>query len=151
MPMERSDFSRGVAVGAAAGMAVLLLIVASWKKKKSSDEDKDRDEGSSPPYDFNRVIDRSAYTTVKHEGAKMFFGDGANGALKLFVADMELPCCPAIQRALINRAQHPHFGYGMVTPKLWDCVADWLVRKQHWSSKPKRESFAWSDTVTSGV
>lgn len=32
-------------------------------------------------------------------------------ALVMTLADMDLPCCPAIQQAIVERAAHPFYGY----------------------------------------
>lgn len=104
-----------------------------------------------PRHNFEVTIDRSAYPTVKHNLADLCLGSDTSGALKLWLADMELPCCPPVQKALIARAMHPDFGYTLKPNGLWRVVGDWLVRHQRWDAAPKDESFVWSATVVSAA
>lgn len=99
-------------------------------------------------YDFDQVFDRSAYPTVKHDMASLAFGgQSTEGTLKMWVADMELLCCPPIQDAIRQRAAHPDFGYTLKPSELWPTVGRWLVQKQGWSSAPPPEAFIYSATV----
>lgn len=52
--------------------------------------------------------------------------------IPLWVADMDLPVSPAIERAVAERAQHPAFGYTQVADSFYDTVVSWMHRRHHW-------------------
>ena len=53
-------------------------------------------------------------------GPRFIFSDAAPDALALWVADMDLPCCPRICAALRERCDHPTFGYTYQPQELWE-------------------------------
>lgn len=81
---------------------------------------------------FDIPVDRSAVFTVKHGLASALHGEAAEGALKLWLADMDLPGCDAIRAALERRASHPTYGYTYQPPQLWNAVARWLREQHDW-------------------
>ncbi|MBE5777518.1 MAG: putative C-S lyase [Clostridiales bacterium] len=58
---------------------------------------------------FDAGIDRRHSGAVKWDSAEMC----PDGALPMWIADMDFACAPAIVEAIVKRAQHPCFGYDM--------------------------------------
>ena len=103
----------------------------------------------SDPFGFERPVDRRRSHTVKHDLSAVVHGEGAasEGVLQMWVADMELPCCPRIQRAIVERAAHPSFGYTIQPTQIWTLVGEWLVARQGWPSAPPPDHFVFSGSV----
>lgn len=53
--------------------------------------------------------------------------------LPLWVADMDFPVAPAIQRALVDRVSHGIFGYANVDHTYYDAIISWFGRRHDWS------------------
>ena len=53
--------------------------------------------------------------------------------LPLWVADMDFPVAPAIQRALADRVSHGIFGYANVDHTYYDAIISWFGRRHDWS------------------
>lgn len=53
--------------------------------------------------------------------------------LPLWVADMDFPVAPAIQRALVDRVSHGIFGYANVDHTYYDAIISWFDRRHDWS------------------
>ena len=56
-------------------------------------------------FDFDRIIDRSNTSSTKWEKYR------GRDVLPMWVADTDFAVAPAIQQAVIERAQHPVYGY----------------------------------------
>jgi len=93
---------------------------------------------------FDVAVDRSAVHTVKYG----LHGSSVADAIPLWVADIDLPCCPKIQKALSLRVVHPTFGYTFQPKEIWYRVAAWLRENQGWpESHPELESFVFCPCV----
>ena len=46
-------------------------------------------------------------------------------AIPMWVADMNFPTAPSIQREIIRRAEHPAFGYFAPTEEYYDSIIHW--------------------------
>lgn len=79
---------------------------------------------------FDRHIDRSGTGSVKVDGLKEYFGN--NDLVPMWVADMDFPVPPCVTRAIRERANHPVFGYTLITPDFYDAVAGWLKTSHNW-------------------
>ena len=109
---------------ALAGAASLLAAGLLWRWR--------RRRCRRAPWDFEALPDRSSVHTVKHELPAALYGEAADGALNMWVADMELACCGRIQRAIEERARHGTFGYTLQPREAWEAAGRWLVEKQGW-------------------
>ena len=77
-------------------------------------------------YDFTSVIDRSGKDAVAVDGL------GCEGypslpkegfdPIPMWVADMNFFTCPAISEAIIQRAEHPVFGYFDPSDAFFDAI-----------------------------
>ena len=83
-------------------------------------------------YDFTSIIDRkgkdaTAYDSVgKHKwGMEPALPDDGFDFIPLWVADMNFPTCPAITQSIINRAQHPLFGYFNYSDEYYQSIIEW--------------------------
>jgi len=91
---------------------------------------------------FDGGSDRSSLWTVKHDLAAAMHGEAAKDALKLWLADMDLPCCDAIRSAIEARARRDTFGYTFQPPEMWQAVVRWLSEEHAWSVQPESLVFA---------
>ena len=78
------------------------------------------------PFDFDRVIDRSATQSAKWEKY------GARDILPMWVADTDFAVAPEIQAALHARAEHPVFGYTEPPPKLFELLVGRMRERYAW-------------------
>ena len=62
---------------------------------------------------FDGGIDRRETECAKWDGEAIV----AHNSLPMQVADMDFPCAPAIQRAIMERAAHNCFGYSQNSPE----------------------------------
>lgn len=80
-------------------------------------------------YDFTSIIDRHGKDAIAVDGLGSGFGPAAPkegfDAIPMWVADMNFATVPTIQQAMIERAQHPAFGYFFPTHEVFDAVIGW--------------------------
>ena len=87
-------------------------------------------------YNFDELIVRRGTGCVKWDETPATVSDGFPSGpdiLPLWVADMDFPVAPAIQEAILRRAQHPVFGYTYVQDDYYDAVISWFQRRHHWT------------------
>ena len=92
-------------------------------------------------YDFESVIDRHNTNSVKWD----FFDDD----LPMWVADMDFSVAPKIQKAILNRANHPVFGYTIVPDELFEAYIDWWDRR--YGLKMSRDDMAYAIGVMPSI
>ena len=78
-------------------------------------------------YNFDELIDRRNTGCVKWDESP------SPDVIPLWVADMDFAVAPAIQEAILRRAQHPVFGYTYVQDDYYDAVISWFQRRHHWT------------------
>jgi cysteine-S-conjugate beta-lyase len=76
---------------------------------------------------FDEMIDRVGTNSVKWDFREKIFG--TNDVLPLWVADMDFPCPPKVVEALVNRAQHPVYGYPGDSMALYEAAKGWINRR----------------------
>jgi cystathionine beta-lyase len=76
-------------------------------------------------YDFTHTPGRRGTNCVKWDMM-------SEGVIPLWVADMDFPVAPAIQKAVADRAAHPVYGYTLVPDAYYDAIISWFHRKHHW-------------------
>lgn len=130
-----------------------ILVVATRRHRRAGSRRKDEDEDDIELYDgfFERAVDRSEVYTVKHGLAGAIFGPAAAapGTIPMWVADMDLPCAPAIVRALRRRCEHPTFGYTFQPSDMWVVVQRWLLHEHGWDVPA--EAFVWCPSVVTAT
>ncbi|MCR5566537.1 MAG: aminotransferase class I/II-fold pyridoxal phosphate-dependent enzyme [Clostridiales bacterium] len=84
-------------------------------------------------YDFETVPERRGMDSIAWDWIGTPEGpagpkDGFD-AIPMWVADMNFVCCPAIQAAIIRRAQHPAFGYYGIPNTYYDAIIRWQTKR----------------------
>jgi cystathionine beta-lyase len=92
-------------------------------------------------YDFKTVIDRKGTNSLKWD----LFGDD----LPMWVADMDFRVAPAIEKAILSRANHPVYGYTVVPDELFDAYISWWDRR--YDFRMSREEMAYSMGVMPSI
>jgi cystathionine beta-lyase len=86
-------------------------------------------------YEFDKIIDRHNTGSIKWDGAYTSFGDKAQGALPMWIADMDFAVAPEITAALKKRVEHAIFGYPLAPQSYYDAVIGWMQRHFDWTVK----------------
>lgn len=79
-------------------------------------------------YDFDSVTDRRGTLAIKYDLAAK--RGKPLDAISLWVADMDFPAAPCIQKAIADRAAHGIFGYSRPDARYYDAVRNWF-RDRH--------------------
>jgi cystathionine beta-lyase len=90
--------------------------------------------------DFDQIIDRSHTFTEKYGARERVFGRA--DVMPLWVADMDFACPQSITQALMERVQHPIYGYTQYPPEMKQVLIAWLSRRHQCSVDPAWISFA---------
>lgn len=80
--------------------------------------------------DFNKIYQRRGTSCFKWDKNKDFFGK--DDIISLWVADMDLPTSPLIQKAIIDRAKHPLFGYTFRDDDYFAAFINWQKNQNNW-------------------
>ena len=81
-------------------------------------------------YDFTSIMDRHGMDAIAVDAPGMP-GSSIKGpregfdVIPMWVADMNFPTVPTIVDAVIQRAQHPAYGYFMPRPEYYDSIIRW--------------------------
>jgi len=81
-------------------------------------------------FDFDRIVSREGTYSEKYETRREKFG--REDVLPLWVADMDLPTAPAIQKALLERIEHPIYGYTAYHEGYFDAITGWMRKEHDW-------------------
>ena len=92
-------------------------------------------------YDFQSITDRHNTDCVKWD----MFGDD----IPMWVADMDFKVAPAIQDAILKRANHPIYGYTIVSDELFKAYIDWWDNRYNF--KMKKEDMLYSIGVMPSI
>lgn len=84
-------------------------------------------------YDFTSIIDRSgkdalAIEAIDFAGTKLPVREGFT-RIPMWVADMNFATAPGIQEAVINRVNHPLFGYFNPPAQYYKAITDWMEKR----------------------
>ncbi|MFW5450702.1 MAG: MalY/PatB family protein [Methylophagaceae bacterium] len=80
---------------------------------------------------FDQIIDRTQSTSLKYDARKAYFG--TEDVTPLWVADMDFQAPEAVTKALIQRANHPIYGYTVYPDSLFTAMQDWFQHRHNWS------------------
>lgn len=104
-------------------------------------------------YDFTTILDRRG----KDAAAVDAVGNGHISAPKegfdvipMWVADMNFPALPTIQEAMIERIQHPTFGYFNTRDEYYDSIIRWHETRNGVTGLTK-ENIGYENGVLGGV
>jgi len=92
-------------------------------------------------YDFESVVDRHNTDSVKWD----LFDDD----LPMWVSDMDFKVAPKISEAILKRANHPVYGYTIVTDELFDAYINWWDRR--YNLKMSRADMAYAMGVMPSI
>ena len=76
------------------------------------------------------AVDRRNTYAVKWEERKSKFG--TDDLLPLWVADMDLASPATVQKAMIDRARHPIYGYTIYPELYYDAIHYWMKKRFSW-------------------
>ncbi|MGN0297657.1 MAG: MalY/PatB family protein [Lachnospiraceae bacterium] len=76
-------------------------------------------------YCFDEVINRRGTGSLKW--------DVAENELPMWVADMDFKTAPEVEQAIMERAMHGIFGYGIVTEEWQNAIIGWWQRRHHFT------------------
>ena len=80
-------------------------------------------------YDFTSILDRHGMDAIAVDMLGSGWAPGAPkegfDAIPMWVADMNFPTCPTIQQAIVERVQHPCFGYFSPRQEYFDAIIRW--------------------------
>lgn len=79
---------------------------------------------------FDSAPDRQHTASLKYDARQAVFG--RDDVIPLWVADMDFAVPEAVQRALLQRAAHPVFGYSIFPESLNDALCHWLAARHGW-------------------
>ena len=93
-------------------------------------------------YDFDQPINRLHTASLKWDGAHVFLGEQAKGALPMWVADMDFSSPQEVIDELKKRVEHGVFGYPICTQSYYDAIIGWMKRQFDWTIKQESIHYA---------
>jgi cysteine-S-conjugate beta-lyase len=82
---------------------------------------------------FDQPIDRAGTGSVKVDGLKDYFG--SHKLIPMWVADMDFQVPGCVTKSIRQRADHPVFGYTLVTQDFYSAIKNWLKSRHGWDVK----------------
>lgn len=80
-------------------------------------------------YNFDKPIDRKNTRSYKWDRNMQSFG--REDLIPLWVADMDFPCAEPIVQALVQRAQHPIYGYTVREDSAVNAFLSWMQKRHN--------------------
>ena len=84
-------------------------------------------------YDFTSILDRRGKDALAVDALGMGWAPGApqNGfdAIPMWVADMNFPTAPSVTQAMMERIEHPCFGYFDPREEYFDAIIHWQMTR----------------------
>lgn len=87
-------------------------------------------------YDFDKLCDRKNTCSVKHDFC--IENGKSSDIMPFWIADMDIPTCGEIVRAMKERAEHGIFGYTMPKEEYFNAVAEWFNKRHGWHADPEK-------------
>lgn len=84
-------------------------------------------------YNFDQLVQRENTSCVKYDLCKLFFG--SSEVIPMWVADMDFETPDFIRNAVLERANHPIYGYTFRPHDYYETIIEWFHRKHHWEVK----------------
>jgi cystathionine beta-lyase len=79
---------------------------------------------------FDQLIERQQTASLKHDGRKAYFGH--DDLIPLWVADMDFAAPQAVTQALVDRANHPVYGYTLYPDSMFNAMQNWFNTNHDW-------------------
>lgn len=86
-------------------------------------------------YDFDSITDRKNTNAIKYDLAEA--RGKPKDAISLWVADMDFPTAPCIQKALADKAIHGIYGYSRPDKRYYDALKKWFKERHNWNIDEK--------------
>ena len=80
-------------------------------------------------FDFDTVVNRKNTNAIKYDLAKK--RGKPEDAVSLWVADMDFPTAPCIQKAVAEKAAHGIWGYSRPDNRYYDALKKWYKERHH--------------------
>lgn len=96
-------------------------------------------------YNFDEVIDRTNYHSVKWDELETIFGDIPQDVLPMWVADMEFRSPQPVIEAIKKANEHGIYGYTSRPLSYYQAIIDWMEKRHNW--KIKKDWLAFSPGV----
>lgn len=96
---------------------------------------------------FSQPLNRTGTYATKYDSCKSLYG--RDDVLPLWIADMDLPVAPVIQRALEARVAHPIYGYTDIPTEYYTCFINWQKRRNNFDIA--LDQITYSTNVVFGV
>ena len=86
-------------------------------------------------YDFTSIIDRRGKDAIAVDNVGKMPGFAPDGPkegfdlIPMWIADMNFPVCPTIQEAIIERVNHPTFGYFSPSEEYFNSIINWHEKR----------------------
>ena len=106
-------------------------------------------------YDFTSILDRKGMDAIAVDapGNTVFSPNGPSregfDLIPMWVADMNFPTVPTVPQAIIQRAQHPAYGYFSPRKEYFDSILRW--HKTHHGVTMTPEDITYANGVLGGV
>ena len=81
-------------------------------------------------YDFDKIINRKGTDSVKYDLSGPLFGN--EDVLPMWVADMDFEVADFIREAILERFNHPIYGYTYRPQRFYEALASWTLRRHGW-------------------
>ena len=81
-------------------------------------------------YDFDQIINRANTNCVKYDLRQAVFGNP--DVLPMWVADMDFETPDFVRKAVIERANHPVYGYHFKDRPYYEAIQGWIERHHQW-------------------
>ena len=103
-------------------------------------------------YDFTSILDRTGKDAIAVDIIPFDNAEVKEGfdKIPMWVADMNFPVLPAIQQKVIERVQHPAFGYYEYTKEYYDSIIRWQETRNGVIGITK-ENIGYQNGVVGGV
>ena len=105
-------------------------------------------------YDFTTILDRRGQDAIAvdlpNEGKYGVKAKEGYDIIPMWVADMNFPVYPGIQKAVIGRTEIPHFGYFEPRKEYFDAIINWQ-KTRNGVEGLKAENIGYENGVLGGV
>lgn len=108
-------------------------------------------------YDFTSIMNRNGMDAIAVDAlgtGDTSFTPAAPGegfdVIPMWVADMNFPTCPAVPRAMIERAEHPAYGYFDLREEYYSEIIGWHEKRNGVTGLTK-EAIGYENGVLGGV
>lgn len=80
--------------------------------------------------DFDKITDRTGTNAIKYDLAEA--RNKPKDAISLWVADMDFPTAPCVQKAIAEKAAHGIFGYSRPDSRYYDALKKWFKERHNY-------------------